>query len=153
MLTQVSGRAGRANKRGTVIIQTSSPSHPIINQVVHNNYLMMYNLQVSERQQYKYPPFYRMIQLSLKHQDLNVLNNAAKDIAIILKSVFGNRILGPVSPLISRIQNQYIRQIILKIETDASITTAKSHLKEVIYHMQSKKAYKSVRITIDVDPN
>ncbi|GAB1416020.1 primosomal protein N' [Paludibacter sp.] len=153
MLTQVSGRAGRANKRGTVIIQTSSPSHPIINQVVHNSYLMMYNLQISERQQYKYPPFYRMIQLSLKHQDLSVLNNAAKDIATTLKSVFGNRVLGPVSPLISRIQNLHIRQIVLKIETEASIKIAKEHLKAVIKNIQTMQPYKSVRFTIDVDPN
>lgn len=153
LMAQVSGRAGRKHKRGLVVVQTSSPNHPVITQVLHNDYQAMYQLQVAERQQFKYPPFYRIIQITLKHRDGAVVNHGAKEMAAELKAVFGNRVLGPVTPVISRIQNLFIRQILFKIETEASLKTAKSYLQDIVLRIQSKQEFKSIRINFDVDPN
>ncbi len=153
LMAQVSGRAGRKHKRGLVIIQTSTPQHPVITQVLHHDYQTMYELQLTERQQFKYPPYYRMIQITLKHRDAAVVNRVAKEMAAEMKAVFGNRVLGPVIPAISRIQNLFIRQILFKIETEASLQTAKNYLQDIMQRMLSKQAFKSVRISFDVDPN
>ncbi len=153
LMAQVSGRAGRKHKRGLVIIQTSTPQHPVITQVLHHDYQTMYELQSTERQQFKYPPYYRMIQITLKHRDAAVVNLVAKEMAAEMKAVFGNRVLGPVIPAISRIQNLFIRQILFKIETEASLQTAKNYLQDIMQRMLSKQAFKSVRISFDVDPN
>lgn len=153
LMAQVSGRAGRKYKRGLVIIQTSTPQHPVITQVLHHDYQTMYELQSTERQQFKYPPYYRMIQITLKHRDAAVVNRVAKEMAAEMKAVFGNRVLGPVIPAISRIQNLFIRQILFKIETEASLQTAKNYLQDIMQRMLSKQAFKSVRISFDVDPN
>lgn len=153
LMAQVSGRAGRKHKRGLVIIQTSTPQHPVITQVLHHDYQTMYELQSTERQQFKYPPYYRMIQITLKHRDAAVVNRVAKEMAAEMKAVFGNRVLGPVIPAISRIQNLFIRQILFKIETEASLQTAKNYLQDIMQRMLSKQAFKSVRISFDVDPN
>ncbi len=153
LMAQVSGRAGRKHKRGLVIIQTSTPQHPVITQVLHHDYLTMYELQSTERQQFKYPPYYRMIQITLKHRDAAVVNRVAKEMAAEMKAVFGNRVLGPVIPAVSRIQNLFIRQILFKIETEASLQTAKNYLQDIMQRMLSKQAFKSVRISFDVDPN
>lgn len=153
LMAQVSGRAGRKHKRGLVIIQTSTPGHPVITQVLHHDYQAMYALQSAERQQFKYPPYYRMIQITLKHLDAAVINSGAKEMATEMKTVFGNRVLGPVIPAISRIQNMFIRQILFKIETEASLITAKKYLQDIMLRMLSKQEYKSMRISCDVDPN
>jgi len=153
LMAQVSGRAGRKYKRGLVIIQTSTPAHPVITQVLHHDYQAMYQLQSAERQQFKYPPYYRMIQITLKHRDAAVINRGAKEMAVEMKAVFGNRVLGPVIPAISRIQNLFIRQILFKIETEASLKTAKAYLLDIMQRMLSKQEFKSVRINFDVDPN
>lgn len=153
LMAQVSGRAGRKHKRGLVIIQTSTPQHPVITQVLHHDYQTMYELQSTERQLFKYPPYYRMIQITLKHRDAAVVNRVAKEMAAEMKAVFGNRVLGPVIPAISRIQNLFIRQILFKIETEASLQTAKNYLQDIMQRMLSKQEFKSVRISFDVDPN
>jgi primosomal protein N' (replication factor Y) len=153
LMAQVSGRAGRKHKRGLVIIQTSTPQHPVITQVLHHDYQAMYELQSAERQLFKYPPYYRMIQITLKHRDAAVVNRVTKEMAVEMKAVFGNRVLGPVIPAISRIQNLFIRQILFKIETEASLQTAKNYLQDIMQRMLSKQEFKSVRISFDVDPN
>lgn len=153
LMAQVSGRAGRKHKRGLVIIQTSTPQHPVITQVLHHDYQAMYELQSAERHLFKYPPYYRMIQITLKHRDAAVVNRVTKEMAVEMKAVFGNRVLGPVIPAISRIQNLFIRQILFKIETEASLQTAKNYLQDIMQRMLSKQEFKSVRISFDVDPN
>lgn len=153
LLAQVSGRAGRKHKRGSVVIQTSMPEHPVIKQVLENDYASMYQLQMGERNLFKYPPFHRLVQITVRDKDIRVVNRAVKELNIKLKERFGNRLLGPVTPVISRIQNQYIRQFLLKIENQASQKKAKELLEDIIKEALSAKGLNRVRIQIDVDPN
>jgi len=152
LMAQVSGRAGRKNKRGTVVLQTSSPEHAIIGQVIRNDYKAMYAMQCEERQLFKYPPFYRIIQIVLRHRDPKVLNLAAQKLANDLRAVFGARVLGPNVPVVARVQNMYIKHILLKIENEASTTRAKEILREVTNQVLADSRFKSLWINMDVDP-
>lgn len=152
LMAQVSGRAGRKNKRGTVVLQTSSPEHPIIGQVIRNDYKAMFNTQCAERQLFKYPPYFRLIQIVLRHRDPNVLNLAANRMAVDLRAVFGIRILGPNIPSISRIQNLFIKHILLKIEIDASPERAKELLRQVVNQVIAEPKFKALWVNLDVDP-
>lgn len=152
LMAQVSGRAGRKNKRGLVILQTSSPDHQIIGQVIRNDYAAMYKIQTEERQLFKYPPYFRMIQITLRHKDVQVLKKAAFEMGKQLHQVFGSRVLGPIDPPVSRIQNLFIKQIILKIENEASPSKAKELLQHISDQILADSKFKSVRIGLDVDP-
>ena len=152
LMAQVSGRAGRKYKRGLVILQTTFPSHSVIGQVLQNDYLAMYNVQSVERMEFKYPPFYRLIQISLRHKDVQVVKQAAFEMGKRLRTVFGARLLGPVDLPIGRIQNLYIKQLILKIENEASPVKAKEILNAVSDSILQESKFKSVRIGLDVDP-
>lgn len=152
LMAQVSGRAGRKNKRGLVILQTSLPEHVIINQVIRNDYNEMFQIQSEERRLFKYPPFYRLIQITLRHKDVRVVKQAAYEMTNLLRAVFGSRILGPIDPAVSRIQNLFIKQIILKIENEASQAKAKEILQSISNQILADSKFKSVRIGLDVDP-
>lgn len=152
LLAQVAGRAGRRDKQGKVCIQAYDSSHRIIKQVMENNYLDMYREEMIERKDFHYPPFSRLIIISVKHKDANVLNIAALTLANALKSQLGNRILGPEQPLVARIRNYYIKQIIIKTEKNVAIQKVKSVLKETIKAFNAQKDFKSVITQIDVDP-
>lgn len=152
LMAQVSGRAGRKNKRGLVILQTSSPQHQIIGQVIRNDYAAMYKVQTEERKLFKYPPYFRIIQITLRHKDVQVVRKAANEMGQLLVQVFGSRVLGPIDPPVSRIQNLYIKQIILKIENEASPAKAKEILQHICNQILSDSKFKSVRIGLDVDP-
>ena len=152
LITQVSGRAGRRNKRGTVIIQTGEPKHHIIKAIVENDFKAMYQSECELRNTYKYPPFYRLISISLRHKDKTILDKTADYSAKLLRSNFGNRLLGPEYPLISKIQNYYIKTMLLKLEKDKSASRAKQIIKEVIINVLSQERFKSVNFVIDVDP-
>jgi len=152
LMAQVSGRAGRKNKRGTVVLQTSSPEHAIIGQVIRNDYKAMYTMQCEERQLFRYPPFFRIIQIVLRHRDPNVVNQAAHKLANDLRAVFGARVLGPNIPVVARVQNMYIKHILLKIENEASTTRAKEILREVTNQVLADSRFKSLWINLDVDP-
>ena len=152
LLAQVSGRAGRKHKRGSVVIQTSTPEHPVIKQVIENDYAGMYKQQTEERDLFKYPPYYRLIQITIKDKNIQLVNLAVEELTHNLRNVFGTRVLGPVTPVISRIQNQYIRQFLLKIENQASQKKAKDLLNKIIEQSLSQKRLKRVRIQIDIDP-
>jgi len=152
LMAQVSGRAGRKNKRGLVILQTSSPEHQVIGQVIRNDYAAMYKVQTEERKLFKYPPYFRIIQITLRHKDVQVLKNAAFEMGRQLIQVFGSRVLGPIDPPVSRIQNLYIKQIILKIENEASPSKAKEILQHISNQILADSKFKSVRIGLDVDP-
>ncbi|MCD4745344.1 MAG: primosomal protein N' [Bacteroidales bacterium] len=152
LMAQVSGRAGRKNKRGKVIIQAFNPYHSVIRYVIDNDYSSMFQTQIAERKNFKYPPFYRLIQLKLKHKDYKLLNNAAGDLAKQLRGKFGNRILGPEYPIVSRIKNQYLKHILIKLERNISLSSMKLELKKQIDIFYTEQNYKSVRVLIDVDP-
>ena len=152
LMAQVSGRSGRKNKRGLVILQTTLPEHPIIGQVLRNDYASMYQMQCDERRLFKYPPFFKIIEINLRHRDVQVVKNAAFEMGRQMRSVFASRVLGPVDPPISRIQNLFIKQIILKIENEASAAKAKEYLHEIMNNILADQRFKSVRISLDVDP-
>ncbi len=153
MLAQVSGRAGRRGKQGKVVIQTYDTNHRVIRQVIENNYAELYATELEERQNYKYPPFYRIINLDIKHKDPEIAHNQALYLAAELKKHFGERVIGPEVPLISRIRNYYIRSIMLKFEKDTiSINKAKTLIKDVIVQFQTTKLSKGSIIQPDVDP-
>lgn len=152
LLAQVAGRAGRREEQGNVCIQTYNSNHRIIKQVVDNDYLAMYNDEIAERIQYNYPPFSRLIFVYVKHKDAHVLNKAANDLAQRLKAQMGSRVLGPEQPLVSRVRNYYIQQIIIKSDKSTNIQKVKSALKNTLQLFNSEKEFKSVLTQIDVDP-
>ena len=153
MLEQVAGRAGRAHKQGQVILQTSDPSHPVIGFVERHDYEGFYQHELSERQRFNYPPFVRLINIYLKHRDDAVLGEVAVRYASLLRQSFGSRVLGPERPMVSRVQNLYIRQIVMKIETQASMTKVKAVLRQLYEQMlELDGRMKSVRLYYDVDP-
>lgn len=152
LLAQVSGRAGRKNKQGLVILQTSDPSHPVIQDVITNNFISHYEQQLNERQIYKYPPFYRLINLSVKHKDAVVNRKAAIMLGNQLRAIFGDRVLGPQEPPINRIATYFIQRIILKIEKKGSPGKVKNLLMEVIHGINARPEYRQVLIQVDVDP-
>ncbi len=152
LMSQVSGRAGRKAKRGKVLIQTYDPYHPIIRQVIEHDYNGMYKDEIVQRTKFKYPPFQRIIHFSLKHRDRDVLNEGAREFTNALKTKFGERVLGPDFPVISRIKNQYLKNAMLKVERKISVTKTRELVMEVKNHFEAFSKYKSVRIVIDVDP-
>ena len=152
LIAQVSGRAGRKGKRGTVILQTSSPEHPVIQQVINYDYTSMFETQSLERQLFHYPPYYRIMQISVKHRNADITDQAGFYLANEMRKVFGNRVLGPNKPIISRIQNTFIKHILLKIELDSSPEKVKEILHQLITQTLTHPQFKSVWINMDVDP-
>lgn len=152
LLAQVAGRAGRRDKQGKVIIQAYDDQHRIIKQVIENKYLEMYDDELRERRQFLYPPFSRLIFINIKHKDPDLLNIAAQRFAAVLRGQLGRRVLGPEQPMVARIRNYYIKQVIIKSEKDASVQKVKSILKETILQFQTEKDYRGVNIQVDVDP-
>lgn len=152
LITQVSGRAGRKNKQGHVFLQTSHPSHPIITFAKNNDYQSFYNLQIDERRLFRYPPFFRLIAIVLRGKDERTVENASVAFAQHLRRSFGERVLGPVKPPVSRIQSLYIRKILLKIENQASVQDVRS----ILIHYQdltlSHPDFKGILLHYDVDP-
>ncbi len=151
MMTQVSGRAGRHEKQGKVIIQTYNPDHNTIQQVVHNDYLGMFKEQLYERQIYKYPPYFRLIKLTLKHRDFDKLKEGALWLYEVLKQNFEIPILGPEEPPISRIRNEYIRTIMVKIPKNTSVSNTKIKLTKISNSFEAVPQYRSIKVIINVD--
>ncbi len=153
MLAQVSGRAGRRGKQGKVVIQTYDPGHRVIKQVIENDYIDLYLTEMEERRSFKYPPFYRIINLDIKHKNPEILYNQAEYLANELRKSFGDRVIGPEFPLVNRIRNFYIKSIMLKFERDVeSINRAKSIIRETITQFQTTKLSKGSIVQADVDP-
>ncbi len=153
MLEQVSGRAGRAHKQGQVIIQTSQPDHDVIKYVQAHDYEGFYQHELADRQQFGYPPFTKVINIYLKHRDDATVGELAVRYSGLLRQVFGARVLGPMAPLVARVQNLYIRQVTLKMETAASMVKVKNILRDLYERMIAADArMKSVRLYYDVDP-
>jgi len=152
LMSQVAGRAGRRNKRGKVVIQTGNPDHWVIQKVIQHDYEGFALNEVVERRNFFYPPFYRMITLTLKHKDVNLLNEAADHFGKQLKDVFFERVIGPEFPTIARIQNYYLKEIKLKIEQSAPQHKVKERLHELTDQFYSVPRFKPVRLIVDVDP-
>lgn len=152
LMAQVAGRAGRKNKQGEVILQTSDPTHPLIKQIIENDYQAMYNDQLKERKMFRYPPFYRLIYVYMKHRDQQLLETLSDNYANKLRSIFGNRVLGPDNPPVARVQSLFIRKIVLKIELDASVVRAKELLLNTRQEMLTDERFKSLIFYYDVDP-
>lgn len=153
MLAQVSGRAGRRGKQGKVVIQTYDPNHRVIKQVIENDYTDLYFTEMEERKSFKYPPYFRIISMDVKHRNPEILYNQAEYLANELRKHFGDRVIGPEAPLINRIRNYYIKSIMLKFERDTiSIVKAKAIIRDVITQFQTTKLSKGSIIQPDVDP-
>jgi primosomal protein N' (replication factor Y) len=153
MMAQVSGRAGRKNDRGKVIIQAFDPWHAIIRQVIDNNYLEMYKNQILERRNFLYPPFYRLVQITLMHTDPKMVNSAADVLAREIRKSFPEKlVLGPEYPMVSRIRAQYLKNIIVKIDRNTGIIRKKENLKNILDEFSINIKWKPVRIKINVDP-
>jgi primosomal protein N' (replication factor Y) len=152
LISQVSGRAGRRKKRGKVIVQTMDPTHPVIQYIMNNDYEGLYADQMEERQLFGYPPFRRMIRINFRHKIPSILDGATDLIARDLKTIFSNRVLGPQYPPVRKTHNTFQKQIILKIEREASYERARELLKEVLTRLSGNEVFRSVRISVDVDP-
>ena len=150
LLTQVSGRAGRKNKRGQVVIQTTEFEHPVIQQVIENNYRDLFNTQIQERKLFNYPPFVRLISLTVKHRNADTLEKAVELLSAELQKMLGNRVLGSQKPTVSKIKNLYIRQFLIKIENSLSVEKAKNVIRHILSNVQTE--FRSLTIAFDIDP-
>ena len=153
LFSQVSGRAGRRQTEGKVIIQTNTANHRILEQVTNHDYMAMFTAEITERKNYLYPPFYRIIKLDVKHPDQDLVHDAAKRLASLLRQQLAERVLGPEPPLVARVRNNFIQTITLKIERkNISIAKVKELIKQALLHFELDKKNKGVRVQIDVDP-
>jgi len=151
LLTQVSGRAGRTKKRGKVIIQSFNPYHQILKQVSTGDYQAMYQEQLYEREQHKYPPVNRIIKITFKHKDYNKLNEAAEWFTKGLRNAFGVHVLGPEFPSVARIRNQYIKNVLIKIPNGQSLVKTKKSIRRLEKSFNAISQYASVRVIYNVD--
>lgn len=151
LIQQVAGRAGRTKKRGKVIVQTYNPYHQILQQVSVDDYEGMYKDQLNDRRQFHYPPFYRLIKITLKHKEYNRVNESAAWFAKSLRNSFGENVLGPEFPPVARIRNLYLKHILLKIPKQQSLAKTKDVINRVKNSFSSIANYRSVRVIIDVD--
>lgn len=152
MISQVSGRAGRKHKQGTVVLQTSNPEHPVVTYAKNNDFIGFYNSQIEERQMFNYPPFHRLIYITVRHKDRYLTKEASESLASVLTKTFGDRVLGPQEPPINRIQDMFLQKILLKLEREISISKSKEIMQNAINHIVSQQRWRYVSIQIDVDP-
>ena len=152
MLEQVAGRAGRAGSEGEVFIQTGSADLPVFRWVQNHDYEAMYESQLKERMSFRYPPFYRLISVMLRHHESSRLDTAARLLQDSLRHIFGKRCSNIITPSVSRVKNLHQKQILLKIEKEADIHKAKELLKSAITYIQSQPQCKGTFIHCDVDP-
>jgi primosomal protein N' (replication factor Y) len=152
LIAQVSGRAGRKNERGKVIIQTGNPENTVIRFVTRNDFKGFYNHQLSERKNFRYPPFYRLVKLTLRHKKLEVVSKAANLLAEELRKSLGNRVIGPEFPLINRMFNLHQKCILVKIERDMHFTERRMLIRQSIETISLSDGFKSLQIVPDVDP-
>ncbi|MGN0186572.1 MAG: primosomal protein N' [Paludibacteraceae bacterium] len=152
LLTQVSGRAGRCHRQGMVVLQTSQPQHPVIQYVKNGNYRAFFDREMAERQQFHYPPYYRLIQITLKHHTPDTLNEAARRLAHTLCNLFGTqRVFGPDNPPVGRIKNMFIKHILLKFEMQLSPEQCKQRIDDTIRALLQRPEYRQLNIVLDID--
>ena len=151
LLQQVSGRAGRTQKRGKVIIQSYNPYHQILQQVTTNNYEGMFAEQVEERYQFKYPPHYRLVKITLKHRNFGTMDKASQWLAQVLRMALKENVLGPVSPPVARIRNEYLTHILVKIPKEQSLAKTKGYVQKSLQKFNAVKEFARVKVVVDVD--
>ncbi|MGE8340294.1 MAG: replication restart helicase PriA [Flavobacterium sp.] len=151
MMTQVAGRAGRSEKQGKVVIQTYNPNHNTIQQVTNHNYIGMYKEQLYDRQIYRYPPYFRIIKLTLKHKDFDKLKEGAMWLYQVLSQNLGMPVLGPEEPAISRIRNEYIRTILIKIPHNLHLGNTKKTIQKMLNSFEAVAQYRAIKVVVNVD--
>ena len=151
MLVQVAGRSGRSSKRGRVLIQTFNPYHQILQQVSSNSYEEMYQEQLQDRWQFHYPPYYRVMRITLKHRDLIRVDEASEWLGKSLQNAFRENVLGPTAPAVSRVRNLYIKHIVVKIPPKQSLKGTKDHIEKIKKTFQAIPNFRAIRLGIDVD--
>ena len=152
LMAQVAGRAGRKNKQGLVILQTKSPDLPVIHQVMNNDYEQLYYDQLAERQLFRYPPYYRLVYVYLKHRKEDVLDLAAERAAALLRTGLGDRVLGPDKPPVARIQTLFIKKMMIKVELSVSMAKVRDYLQAVQHTLLEDDRFRTLTIYYDVDP-
>ena len=152
LMIQVAGRAGRKGDQGQVFIQTYNDKHSIFKMLQKNDFTSFIKRQIKERQEFNYPPYSRLVQITLKHKNKKKLDEASLQLGIMMRHSFGRRVLGPEYPVISRIRNYYHKNVLLKIEQKDSITQAKKILNTIVESFQNHISFKSIRCIIDIDP-
>jgi primosomal protein N' (replication factor Y) len=151
MMTQVAGRAGRNEKKGKVIIQTYNVYHNTIQQVLDNDYEAMFKEQIYDRKNFNYPPFYRLIKVTLKHREFEKLKEGSLWLYNVLKQNLNIPILGPEEPAISRIRNEYIRTILIKIPTTMHLGNTKTTIQKIITSFEAVPNYRAIKSVVNVD--
>ena len=152
MMAQVSGRAGRKNRRGLVILQTKQKEVPVIRQVVHNDYVGLYKDLIAERQAFHYPPYYHLVYVFLKHTKESTVETAAVEMGSRLRQWFGGRVLGPDKPAVAKVKSQNIRKLVLKLEQGIDLPKVRQYLLHEQEQLLADKRYASLQIYYDVDP-
>ena len=152
LISQVAGRSGRKHKRGSVIIQTGNPDHWVIQKIISHDYVGFYETEIIERKNFFYPPFFKIIEFTLKHKEENIVNNASNEFATELKKIFKERVLGPEYPVVKRVKNLFQKKITLKIERDAPDKKIKERIQDIVSIFYSVPNNKSIRMVIDIDP-
>lgn len=154
LITQVSGRAGRRARQGQVVIQTSNPEHPVLNFILKNDYEAFYQREISDRHQHDYPPFTRLIEITIKHTDKKVCRDASQRLAVLLRQQLSSiKIMGPGEPMIAKIRNQYLMTILLKIFRGKSdLNQIKHYIQTSVNTLSTEKVFRNVRFVVDVDP-
>lgn len=152
MLEQVAGRAGRRDVKGKVIIQTTSPANPILAMVKRHDYQGYYQHLIADRQRFNYPPFTRVINIYMKHRDKKILDELAVKYVLMLRDIFGNRVLGPEAPNVGRVANRYIQTVMLKVEANASMPKVKKLLRQVYENLARDSRMRQTILYYDVDP-
>ena len=152
LMSQVSGRAGRRGVQGRVLIQTYTPDHPLLRQVVNGDYTAMYQQQNQQRLQFQYPPYCKLIRVTIKHRELGLCQSAATWLYKVMEQKLGALVLGPVAPPVSRIRNQYIQQLLIKVPQEQSLSGTKVFLTKVLQRFTLQKEFARVSVSFDVDP-
>ena len=152
LIMQVSGRAGRKNNRGRVIVQTTQPDHPVIRDLIANDYYKLFSRQMAERKMFRYPPYFRLIKIVVKHQNRERLDLAAMHLATGFRQLFNKNVLGPEYPVVGRIQMWYQKEILIKLPRDGKVQEAKEKIMRIIAHTKSQPNNSGLIIYADVDP-
>ena len=153
LITQVAGRAGRKNKRGKVLVQAMNTSHPVLQEIMDNDFSSFFEREIMERRAFLYPPFTRLIKVTLKHKKPDVVNRGGQAFVKVLQKKLDKRVLGPSVPPVGRVRGQYLLDILIKMERNPQLwKLAKDTIADATYHMQKEAGFSTVRVNTDVDP-
>ena len=152
MLSQVAGRSGRSDEQGRVLIQTYTPKHPVLLQVINNDYEALFKVQLKERKEYQYPPFFRLIRITLKSKDYFQVDQASQWLVNALNLSLQGSVLGPVDPPIARVRNFYLKQLLVKFIDNSSRKKVKETVVSCLKSFEAIGIYRSIRVSVDIDP-